>query len=336
MSIPLTAFRVVVIGPSDVTEVILGIRSVVDELTAEFEPRNIKLKFLHWSLLPPGIGEPQSYIDTEMSWSDLDFVIGAMWKTMGTPVADAVSGTEHECNLILKHYKLHRQPSMMFFFKHVDATTLKPDEIDEYEKVQHFRESISSKVVWKKYSDKDDLLKLVKPSLREKIEAKLSLQHERDRLTGEYPPDRTLTVEVLLSARFEDGKQTPFVVLLRNGRGEQIAIDTRFQDIQDVANWIAQSMGFAASEGISLKNIVFGNAERAIHRGDDGFELLAGTLVVEAHPQCKIRDMHIQYWKELVSEDGSKNFKVEDQRVMIKHRRPYLIRRHDGAWDLVA
>jgi len=74
MSIPLTAFRVAVIGPSDVTEDILAIRSVVDELTTEFEPRNIKLKYLHWSLLPPGIGAPQSYIDTEMSWSDLDFV----------------------------------------------------------------------------------------------------------------------------------------------------------------------------------------------------------------------------------------------------------------------
>src|SRR5712671_1673867 len=124
MSIPLTAFRIAVIGPRDVTEDILAVRSVVDELTTEFEPRQIRLKYLHWSLLPPGAGAPQAYIDTEMTWGDLDFVVGAMWKTLGTPLAKSSSGTEHECNLILKHYGLHGQPSLMFFFKEVDNSTL--------------------------------------------------------------------------------------------------------------------------------------------------------------------------------------------------------------------
>ncbi|MGD0059467.1 MAG: hypothetical protein ABSD58_08630 [Verrucomicrobiia bacterium] len=254
-----------------------------------------------------------------------------MWKTLGTPVSESASGTEHECNLILEQYRRHRQPSLMFFFKKVDSSTLQPGEDENYRKVKQFQESISAQVLWKSYSDREDLLRQIKQALREKIEAKISIQYERDRAWGEYPPNRTLTVEILMSARFDDGRQVPFILVLRNGRGEQIAIDTRFQHI----HWIAQSMGYAASEGVLISDIISANAAHALSTGAEKFELLAGSLVVEPHPQCKIEKMWISAFKPLKSEDGTPNVRVRGGHLEIKHFRPYLTRNEDGSWNLV-
>ena len=94
-----TRFHVTGIGPSDVQADVQSLERVVGKLAQEFSIRNVDLAFHHWTYLAPGLGEPQGYIDAQIDWSQMDFVVGAMWERYGTIMPDGVSGTEHESTM---------------------------------------------------------------------------------------------------------------------------------------------------------------------------------------------------------------------------------------------
>jgi len=325
MTIPLTAFRIAAIGPQDVTTDLLALEQVVSQLSKDFASRDIHTTFHHWSKLSPGLGRPQDYIDNHISWSDLDFVVGAMWKSFGS------AGTEHECNLILDLYKIHKQPDLLFYFRQVDqGSLLTTDAKEQYRQVERFRESLRDSLLWKPYSTTEELVEDARSSLRDKIEGKLRLQAERDRLTGGFPPNRAISVEVVISTRLPNGAQCPVAIALKNGRGEEFIIDTRFQSSQDIANWISDSMGFKATPGISIQDIIMEGARRALESGEKQFAMWYGHIAIEPHPQCKIDSTIIQTHKDITGEDGKPNIVFNNEMISIRHQRPRIIRDKDG------
>ena len=70
-------FPVAVIGPADTENDAKTVKDVIRELSDEFSIQGISIKFHHWSELPPGLGKSaQEYIDGQISWSEMDFVVG--------------------------------------------------------------------------------------------------------------------------------------------------------------------------------------------------------------------------------------------------------------------
>jgi hypothetical protein len=73
-----TCFHVGIIGPSDTSAEVEATQKAISDLNNKLSKGGITIAGHHWSQLPPGIGEPQGYIDDLLAWSDIDFVVGFM------------------------------------------------------------------------------------------------------------------------------------------------------------------------------------------------------------------------------------------------------------------
>jgi hypothetical protein len=327
MPLPLTSFRVAAIGPDDVSDDLLALESVVAQLSRDFAARNIHVSFIHWHKLSPGIGSPQTYIDQSISWADLDFVVGAMAARFGS------GATEYECRLILDLYRRYRQPDLLFYFR--DCSSALPSNSPDIDRVNAFKASLNDTLLWRAYSRPDEFLDHARSALRDKIESKLRLQEARDRFTGDFPPNRTILVEVITTSRLRDGVQSPVVIALKNGRGERFVIDTRFQSAQDVADWISQSMGFRASRDVSMRDLILQGARDAIANGEREFPMWYGDVVIEPHPQCKIDATLMQLSKPLFEADGTPNTVEKNGELRIRHIHARIGRDPEGKTCLV-
>jgi hypothetical protein len=179
-------FKIAAIGPSDVQAELAALEPVIRNLSREFSSRNVALSFHHWSQLAPGVGKPQEYIDQNLNWDDVDFVIGAMWKRFGSPVANADSGTEHECNKILNLSK-RGQPDLLFYFRETPDTATSPDAA----KIQAFRDALQRRGLVGTYSDPKAFAAQVEVAIRSKVESKLLSQRQSQRRMGQLPVNRS-------------------------------------------------------------------------------------------------------------------------------------------------
>ena len=281
-------FHIVAIGPSDVQEELLSIDPVVAKLSREFLIRNITLSFRHWTHLPPGIGSPEQYIDSRLEWENVDFVIGAMWKKFGSSLNDADSGTEHECNEVLRLFK-RGQPDLLFYFRETSDVDLSPD----HEKIRAFRASLYKKALVGTYSDPKTFAEQVETAIRTKIESKLLSQNETQRRMGRLPVNRSFTVELVIFAEFPNEGQTPTMVILKDCRNRFFVIDTRHSTGQDVADWIAQSMGFVVTEGMTLRDYLMKVNVQNIKENNGILQLWLGNIIYADHPTFKMKELKI-------------------------------------------
>ena len=93
--------RSVVVSPRDVP----AEREIVSKVVAEINQSGIgvdlglDIQVFRWEKdAYPGVDPngPQGVIDPEIRIEDADFAVGIFWKRVGTPTAEAPSGTVHE------------------------------------------------------------------------------------------------------------------------------------------------------------------------------------------------------------------------------------------------
>jgi hypothetical protein len=246
------SFHIAVIGPSDTADDIIAVRNAVNQLTREFTIQGVTLLFHHWMDLAPGLGKSaQKYIDQNVCWADMDYVIGLLWRRFGTPAEGAASGTEHEYREIYRLFSARKQPDLLFYFRDVAPN----DRGDDREQIEKFKREIQASALTGRYVSVDELQTRVRDDLRQKITAKLLLQNQYQRRIGKLPPNRRITVEMIIFAEFPSEEVLiPVIVILKNFRGEEFDFDTRSMYPQELANWIASSMGFAATPGRTLRS----------------------------------------------------------------------------------
>jgi hypothetical protein len=161
--------RVVVASPGDVLAEREAIPSVIEELNQSIgEDRQARLEAARWETdAYPGfhIDGPQGLIDSVMRPGDCDVLLGIFWKRFGTPVTDALSGTEHEIRLAHEAWKSTGRPQLMIYFKQEPYTPQSRAEIEQWGRVLHFRETFPKEGLWWAYSTAAEFQNLVRRHL---------------------------------------------------------------------------------------------------------------------------------------------------------------------------
>lgn len=284
-------FHIAVIGPSGTEQDAAAAKDAVQELTEEFAIQGVSLTFHHWSTLPPGIGKSaQQYIDQNISWADMDFVVGLLWERFGTPVEGALSGTEHEYRQIYDLFSKRRQPDLLFYFKPPSAAA----DPAQRDLIDTFKRDVRAKALTSAYDSGDHLRQIVTKHLRQKISQKLAAHQQVQRRLGQLPPNRRVTVELIIFAEFpQDETLIPAIVLLKNFQGEEFVFDTRTMNPQDLANWIAKSMGFSATPGKTLRAYLDECNIRNLKQDFPMAQLWLGNILFADHAGLKMKNLKI-------------------------------------------
>ncbi|MFZ2640467.1 MAG: hypothetical protein WA117_05725 [Verrucomicrobiia bacterium] len=284
-------FHIAVIGPSDTERDNSAVKNAVNELTEEFASQGAALSYHHWSGLPPGIGETaQKYIDKNISWADMDFVVGLLWEKFGTPVEGARSGTEHEYRQVYDLFSKRGQPDLLLYFRPPSPTA----DAAQLELINGFRREVQAKALTCSYDSVENLRQQVTKHLRHKIVQKLAENQQVQRRVGHLPPNRRITVEMIVFAEFpSDTAQFPAIIILKNFQGEEFVFDTRTMNPQDLANWIAKSMGFAATEGRTLRDYLDVCNIRNLKEDVPMAQLWLGNILFADHAGLKLKEVKI-------------------------------------------
>ena len=324
-------FRVAAIGPSDTEEDVQAIRNAVQELSEEFKQRHISLSFHHWSELAPGLGSPQDYIDEHIHWNSIDFVVGLMASRFGRAGNNGESGTEHECRQVIALHTKRKQPDLLFYFKKLDLDSIA--DTAEYNKVQALRSELQVKGLTSQYSDTTDLESLIKPALREKVENKLKLQRVTQRRIGELPPNRTISVEMIVLSELGDDHVVPTILILKNARDELFVFDGRYMSAQNLIDWVAHSMGFTKSTGVPLGEILMRANIDNVKNNNGIIQLWMGNILMMDHPGFEMSDVKILLGK-VHAQDKKLGFDLSKGEMRIERPGPQMIKDDKGRWRL--
>ena len=247
MATDTTCFHVAIIGPSDTAQEVAAANSAIFKLSSELSKQGITLASHHWSQLPPGLGEPQGYIDRNLAWADVDYVIGFMRGRLGTPVSDAESGTVHEVEIVTNHHSKTGSPELLFYFQS-QATENSPE-------VAKFAAGLRQNALTASYSTPLELETLIADHLRQKVlkanaPPSMGLPHT----IGPLPANRRLTVEMMISSQMPpDEVPMPTIIVFKNGLGAEYIFDAReATNMQAFCNWVSKSMGYDSSGGKTL------------------------------------------------------------------------------------
>lgn len=333
-------FHVAVIGPSDTEADVEAVRQAITSLNAEFVNRKVTIAFHHWSDLPPGLGSSaQRYIDQSISWRDMDFVVGLLWQKFGTPVEDKLSGTEHEYRQVYDLFCKHQKPDVLFYFKSPTPGAA-PDQILL---VRNFKRDVRTNALTGSYDAANDLKERVLRHLREKVHQRLETNNQQQRRLGDLPSNRALTVEMVIFSEFpNDNVCVPTIILLKNPRGEEFVFDTRHLNPQDLANWIAKSFGYAATEGRTLFDYLqqcnVNNFQEAFKRREERMpyfnQMWLGNILFCNHPDLRLKKFNIcigsNQGHQIVTDVAEKKKNV----LMLELNKPQIINHPDGTKTL--
>ena len=322
-------FRVAAIGPSDTENDVQAIRNAVRDLSEEFKHRHVSLSFHHWSELAPGLGAPQEYIDEHIHWNSVDFVVGLMASRFGRAGNSGESGTEHECRQIIGLHTKRKQPDLLFYFKTIDENAI--TDPDEYKKVLAFRTELQVKGLTSQYRDTADLETIIKPALRAKIEGKLRLQRVTQRRIGELPPNRTISVEMIVLSELKEDHVAPTILILKNARDELFVFDGRYMAAQDLIDWVVHSMGFTKSTGAPLGEILARSNIDNIKNNTGIIQLWMGNVLIMDHPGFEMKDIKILLGQTNVK-DGKLGFDLTKKEIRITRPVPKLVKDDTGKW----
>lgn len=262
MATDTTCFHVAIIGPSDTTDEVQAIKAALGHLSTRLSRKGVSIVAHHWSQLPPGIGEPQGYIDDGLAWADIDFVVGVMRRKFGTPVKDANSGTEHEVRVVLELHAKHGAPDLLFYF-HRDAA-------DSSSELKEFASFLHAKALTGTFDDPKTLAHEVCEHIRDKIDSKTTKLSGIPMAMGRLPANRRITVEWILGAQMKpEEKSIPSIICFKNGNGEEFIYDCRVPNFQEFANWIMRSMGLAPKENDCLLRYLHEASRESSQPGSD-------------------------------------------------------------------
>jgi hypothetical protein len=332
MSSDVTRFHVAGIGPSDVESDIRSLGEVVRKLADDFAVRNVDVQFHHWTGLAPGLGQPQQYIDKEIDWSQMDFVVGAMWQRYGSPLEDGHSGTEHEVNKVLDLFKAYKEPDLLFYFR--EDLSAQSASAGQRGCVLEFMNRLRQKALVDSYSGAADFATKVERALRRKIEDRILAQTKPiQKHGGALPSNRRITIELIMSSEIRDGQVTPVILLLKNPKGEEFFFDTRHHTAQDIADWIANSMGQPATPGLSINDVLIPMFFDNIRKNTGIIQLWIGNIIQTDCKHLKIGTVKIALAK-THKHDGKLGFDPKEMPQGIPYPRPKLQRENDGRSEI--
>jgi hypothetical protein len=136
-----------------------------------------------WEELPSQVGLPQDIINQELVQSS-HIIIAIIKHKLGTPIYDrisnekrSISGTVEELMFAIKRQQVNELPIGMIYFYKDRPTTDKienPQVENEYSEVEKFKEYIQDEMIFKYYSNVDELLQLICKDLSDNIRNKIN------------------------------------------------------------------------------------------------------------------------------------------------------------------
>jgi diguanylate cyclase (GGDEF)-like protein len=136
----LKRIRLFVASPNEIKDEIDIIKDIVQEINFGIaHEKKIYLELIRWETHSyPSIGEDaQDVINKQLPIPDI--FIGILWTRFGTPTKRAESGTKEEFDRAYLHWKKHKWPQILFYFRVSAASFNTPEEADQYGKVLKFK-----------------------------------------------------------------------------------------------------------------------------------------------------------------------------------------------------
>jgi hypothetical protein len=164
-----SVLRLVVASPGDVAAERDILSKVAEELNRTVaRVQDLRLEVVRWETdAYPGfhVDGPQGLIDPILNIEDSDIFIGIFWKRFGTPVKDALSGTEHEFLSAYDAWKDHGSPHIMFYFSQKPHTPTSVEETAQWELVLAFQRRFPAEGLWWRYHDELEFERFVREHL---------------------------------------------------------------------------------------------------------------------------------------------------------------------------
>jgi formylglycine-generating enzyme required for sulfatase activity len=168
--------RIVLSSPSDVADEREAMVKVIDELNRGIaRDRRLHLELIRWETdaYPDFHADgPQGAIDAALEIQRCDVLLGIFWKRFGTPVKEALSGTEHEIRAALASCATSGRPRIMIYFKEAERPLQSAEDHRQYARVLDFREEFSRQGLYWTFQETSDFERLVRQHLTQQI-----LQH---------------------------------------------------------------------------------------------------------------------------------------------------------------
>jgi len=114
-----------------------------------------------------GPDRPQGLINKLLIQCDV--FIGLMGKFFGSPTGIDDSGTHEEFRFMVNKYETEQRPQVRMFFKEINKSDLKTEEMDQYNKVKEFKENITNNFYYDPYKKIDDIIEVIHKEIRKFI-----------------------------------------------------------------------------------------------------------------------------------------------------------------------
>ena len=164
----LVQLSVLISCPADMAAERQVVRAAVEEVNSFLaETQGVLLNTISWeSDLLPGVGpDPQSVINSQIL-GRYDIYLGLLGTRFGTETPRAGSGTEEEFNQAFDMYAASPEKLRVLFYFGKTSDDVHRLDLDQLRKVLDFRKKLSSTTLFYEFSDRDELLKLLKDHLR--------------------------------------------------------------------------------------------------------------------------------------------------------------------------
>jgi hypothetical protein len=91
--------------------------------------------------------------------------LGIFWKRFGTPVNDAMSGTQHEFLKAYESWKKQGKPQIMMYFKKAAYLPKTKKELEQWSLVLQFQEQFPTQGLYWTFRNRRDFERLVREHL---------------------------------------------------------------------------------------------------------------------------------------------------------------------------
>ncbi|MBV6505261.1 MAG: hypothetical protein ILNGONEN_00819 [Syntrophorhabdaceae bacterium] len=175
-----TILKVVLSSPSDVENERRRIPGIIDELNRGIAATfNLGLELIQWEkVAPAGVHNdgPQGIIDPLLGIKESDILVGVFWKRFGTPVKNALSGTEHEINTAYECWKKHGRPQIMLYFRQDGYSPITIDDQEQFEQIKRFKKALPKAIFYWPYASTEEFERLVRNHLTQYIKTQLDTE----------------------------------------------------------------------------------------------------------------------------------------------------------------
>lgn len=188
-----TVIRVLIASPGDTGNARRTLRELMEDWNSvHAEASGVILLPVMWERDGvPAMGDtPQAILNRQIV-DAADLLVGTFWTRLGTPTAEAESGTVEEIERFIAAGK-----RVLLYFSN---EPVHPDSVNpqEYGRLADFRESLRSRGLYDSYSDESELWRKANGALTRVI------REEFDVAVSDEPPAASLRLQAALVARVE-------------------------------------------------------------------------------------------------------------------------------------